>query len=150
MKNSEALVARLDHLERQNARLSAQVRRTTLMLRLAFLVAAGGLFWAVTLGQEVRAQARAAQVLRASGFVLVDKAGQERGSFSYNESEQNVVLNLESKSGARINLGVGDDHFGLRLTHDKSDIDMGYTKQGGTYLVLYDKEGKPFFEQRHK
>jgi hypothetical protein len=145
------LIARLEQLERRNERLSAQVRRTRVVLRLVLSLTGLGLLWGLATANQASGQARrGVQIIRANGFVIVDREGRERGSFSYNDAEHNAVLSLEPQEGVRINMGVGRDHVGLRMSHGKSDIGMGYTEKGGTYLVMYAKDGKPIFEQRRR
>ena len=141
------LTCRLRRLEEQNERLSTHLKRARFALSLFFLAGMG--FFGRTLVKTADgASPTTPKILRANGFMVVDKAGVERAMFSYNDIDQVAVLNLEPEKTGRINLGIGRDGVGIRLSHEKNDINMGWSEKAGTYLVMYDKDGKQIFEQR--
>jgi hypothetical protein len=144
-----SLAVRFEQLERQNERLSQQIRRLKAAGVLFLCLVGVGWIWSLLPTNEVQAQAKQApNIIRANGIVIVDKGGAERGSFSYNDAEQYVVLTLGSSNETRLNLTSGRDSAGLRITHAKNDINLGCSPKGGTYLEMFDKDGKSIFEQR--
>jgi hypothetical protein len=146
---TDSLARRLQDLERRNEHLSTQVGRMKAVIS-AILILTGvgvlGIFAPAT--RAGGADDPAPKIVRASAFVIVDANGKERGSFGYNDTEQAAVLNLEPDKSGRINFGIGRDYLGLRMTHGKNDINMGYTPRGGTYFEMLDKDGKSIFAQR--
>jgi hypothetical protein len=147
--DADAWVARFEQLERQNERLSRQIKRLKAVVTFFLCVVCLGLLWAWLPTEQANAQAkRAPNIIRANGIIIVDKGGVERGSFSYNDADQNVVLSLESSKETRINLNSGRDSVGLRISHAKNDINLGCSPKGGTYLEMFDKDGTSIFEQR--
>jgi hypothetical protein len=87
-------------------------------------------------------------MIRATGFVVVDKTGAERGSLAFNDVDGLAALTLEPSKDARVSLSASKDAVGLRMTHAKNDVNLGCTPKAGTYLELFDKDGKMIFEQR--
>jgi len=148
LSDVQSLLARLEQLELQNERLSHQYRRLKAMVAVMLCLFGFGWLWAVAPATPANAQGqRTPNIIRATGFVLVDKTGAERGSFSYNDVEQNAILALQSKE-ARFNVNCGREGAGFRLSHGKNDINLGCGPKGGTYLEMFDKDGKSIFEQR--
>jgi len=146
---AESLSARVELLERRNEVLSKQYNRLKATIGAMLCLVCFGCIWALLPSNSANAQGQRAQnIVRATGFVIVDKAGMERGSFSYNDAEQTAILALESSKDARLTLNCGRDNVGLRLTHGKNDINLGCSPKGGTYIEMFDKDGKSIFEQR--
>jgi hypothetical protein len=145
----DSVAARLQCLELQNARLALQVRRVKAALTLFVALAGLSLTWSLIPANEAVGQAAGApKMIRATGFVIVDKTGAERGSFSFNNGDGSAVITLEPSKDARVNLSASKDDVGFRMTHGKNDINLGCTPKAGTYLEMFDKDGKSIFEQR--
>lgn len=143
------LTERLERLERQNERLRAQDRRVkALFATLLLLGAAGWLGGSIATNRAGAAAPAAPRVMRANAFIIVDRNGAERGEFGYNDADQFAFLNLEPDKSGRIEFAIGRDGGGLRMTRGKNDVSIGCTAKGGTYLEMYDKDGKAMFEQR--
>jgi hypothetical protein len=145
----DSVTARFEQLELQNERLALQVRRMTTALTLFVALAGLGLTWSLIPANEAVGQAAGApKIIRATGFVIVDKTGAERGSFSFNNADDNAGITLEPSKDARVSLSASKDSVGIRITHGKNDINLGCTPKAGTYLEMFDKDGKMIFEQR--
>ena len=143
------LAHRMKHIEQENARLAAEGKRMRLLLALTLIV--GGAVFLTSLVPANTASGALQQtprIVRASAFMIVDRNGTERGSFGYNDAEQAAYLILEANKSGRVNLVMSRDAVDLRLTRGKNDINLGCSKKGGTYIELFDKDGKSMFEQR--
>src|SRR5262249_54022038 len=124
-------------------------RRARAVQRFALSLAGLCLLWGIVTAGRASGQApRDPRIIRASGFVIVDAQGRERGSFGYNGVDHAGVLNLEREAGTRVNLGAGRGHVSMRMNHGKSDINMGYSEKAGTYFEMFDSQGKAIFGQR--
>lgn len=145
----ETLAIALEQLQVRNQRLEAEAKRIKLLFMVLCLFGGTGLlFYSLAANQAEAAAQAAPKTLRANAFIIVDRSGNERGNFGYNDAEQAAYLNLESDKGGRVSLSMSHDGVGLRLTHAKNDINLGCTAKGGTYLEMFDKDGKSIFEQR--
>jgi hypothetical protein len=145
----DSVATRLQRLELQNERLALQVRRMKAALTLVVALAGLGLTWSLIPANEAVGQAAGApKMIRATGFVIVDKTGAERGSLSFNDADGVAGITLEPSKDARVSLSASKDSVGIRISHGKNDINLGCTPKAGTYLEMFDKDGKSVFEQR--
>jgi hypothetical protein len=146
---TDSLATRIARLERQNQRLASQLWRMKTAVTFVVALAGLGLTWCLFPANEAAGQAAGApKMIRATAFVIVDKTGAERGSFGYNDADGLAGLTLETSKDARVSLSASKDAVGFRMTHGKNDVNLGCTPKAGTYLELFDKDGKMIFEQR--
>jgi hypothetical protein len=147
--NLGAVAERLNRIELENQRLAAQGKRMRVLLALFITVGGAGLLSSFLTANEAGGAVQTApRIVRASAFMIVDRNGNERGSFGYNDAEQGAYLNLESDKSGLVSLSMSQETVGLRLTRGKNDINLGCSSKGGTYLEMFDKDGKAIFEQR--
>lgn len=146
---TDSFATRVERLEQQNGRLELQIRRMRAALTVIIALVGLGLMWFIFPATDAAAQgAGGPKLIRATGFVIVDKSGAERGSFGFNDADGLAALTLEPSQETRVSISASKNAVGLRMTHGKNDINLGCTPKAGTYLELLDKDGKMIFEQR--